>query len=193
MAATIPTIEPREITAGETLQWRKSLIDYPAGDGWVLKYYFRGATGPGFNATAATDGNSYLITVASADTEGMTAGKFYWQAWVELDGVKHKVAAGQGTALAAFDPDDTAAVVDGRSQTKKILDAIDALIAGKKLGADMQSYVIGNRQLQTIPIPELIALRTHYAQLYRNEKQADRIRKGGGFGTPILTRFKNPS
>ena len=42
MAADIPTKEPFEIRAGDTVKWKKAVDDYRASDGWTLKYSLRG-------------------------------------------------------------------------------------------------------------------------------------------------------
>lgn len=191
MSQNIPTFEPDQITIGETLIWKKSLADYSAADGWVLTYYFRGA-GPGFDIAATADGSDFAITVPAASTAGMTAGAYQWQAWVVLAGVKHQVDSGTAKAVASFLTVDAATTVDGRSQLKKILDGIDAMILGKAT-ADQQEYTIGNRQLKRIPIPDLIALRTQYAKLYSSERRADKLRQGAPFFKNINVRFVKPS
>lgn len=186
----IPDYEPTEITIGETLEWTKSLADFPASDGWALNYYYRGA-GTGFDATASADGDDYSISVPAATTAAMTAGRYYWHAEVSLSGEKHIVDSGQVTVKAALAGTNVETTFDGRTQAKKILDAIDAMIEGKA-SLDQQEYMIGNRSLKRIPIPDLIALRTRYAQIYAREQRAARLSQGAPFFKNILTRFVRP-
>lgn len=188
---TIPETEPKEFAVGESLKWTKALDDYLPSDGWTLKYYFRGASG-GFDVTAtAQEDDSFLIEVAATETEQLAAGACFWQAWAEKDDEKIKIAAGQTTVLPNLSALDSGDAYDGRSQVKKTLDAIDATIAGRAT-SDQQSYQIGTRRLDRIPMADLIALRTKYAQFYAQERRAERIKKGGGFSKQVFVRFKRP-
>jgi hypothetical protein len=40
----IPTVEPANFAAGETVKWTKVVADYPPSDGWSLIYSIRGPT-----------------------------------------------------------------------------------------------------------------------------------------------------
>ncbi len=186
MTDKLPTSEPREFALGETLRWTKDLAAYPASE-HTLTYYFRGPDA-GFDAEAASDGNTHVITVPRAITETLTAGVYYWQAWAEQDGEWFKVAEGETKVK----PDLFAETAfDGRSATKKTLDAIDALLSGKAT-LDQQEYQIGNRALKRIPIPELLELRREYARLYSGEQRAARVRRGGPLFQSINVRFTRP-
>lgn len=185
---TLPTTEPTSFAAGETLKWRKSLANYLASAGWALSYKFRGA-GAGFDVTAVAVGDDFEITVLAEQTSALVGGQCWWEAWVTKAGETYRVEAGQATVSPALP--DKGLAYDGRSQVKRILDAIDALIAGKAT-LDQQEYQIGDRQLRRIPIADLILLRKTYAQLYNQEQQAARLVKGGPFFKTVLTRFTTP-
>jgi hypothetical protein len=189
MAQDIPTFEPREITIGETLQWTKDLEDHPASD-WALTYYFRGA-GTGFDATATADGDTHSISVPATATANLVSGVYYWQAWVVHGSEKHQVDSGQATVKQGFLTVTTATIVDQRSKAKKILDAIDDLIAGRAV-KDVQQYMIGNRQLMHIPAEQLLSWRKHYAELYAKEQRRARAKKGHPFFSSINVRFDKP-
>lgn len=184
------SFEPTEITIGETLEWIKNLSNYLPADGWTLTYYFRGA-GKGFDAVATEENGSFLINVAATVTAEMSAGVYYWQAFVSKDDDKFLVDSGEVKAKAGFLSVDPTMTVDNRSNNKKILDAIDAMIEGKA-SRDQQEYVIGQRQLKRIPIPDLIALQTLYAKRYSQEKRAEKLKQGAPFAKTIHVRFKNP-
>ena len=181
---------PKEFTIGESLTWTKSFADYPASDGWVVTYYFRGA-GTGFNAAGASDGDDHLFEVATATTGAMTAGKYSYQAFAELDGEKVQVDFGEVTVKASLSATLTTATFDGRSAVKIALDAIDALIAGKAT-LDQQEYTIGNRQLKRYTPTELVKLREHYAALYAQEVRAENAKKGGSLLKTHRVRFRRP-
>jgi hypothetical protein len=187
----IPEFEPQIITAGESLSWKKKLEVYPAGDGWTLTYYFRGA-GPGFNAVATADGDAYSVSVAASSTTSMSAGVYTWEAWLShTDGRAVMVDSGHVDVRGSLKSVSTSTTVDDRSEVKKILDAIDAMVLGKAT-LDQQSYQIAGRQLVRIPINDLLSLRTRYAQLYNRELRAEKIREGAPFFKNIHTRFDVP-
>lgn len=187
----LPETVPASFIAGETLKWQKTFADYPASE-WELTYQFRSANGGEFgtfNATATANGDTFEITVDSADTENLLSGTFYFRAFVEKDGEKYAVDQGEIKCAAKFD-DESA--FDGRSQAKRILDAIDALIEGTA-SLNQKRYQINNRELERYDLSELIALRTHYANLVAREQQAERLKSGKGFFKTIHTRFTRPS
>ena len=186
MRSTVPTI----LTPGESLTWEKSFADYPASDGWELVYYFRGA-GAGFDVAATADGDTFELAVAAEDTEDLIAGRYYYQAFVELDSERVLVDEGEITVRASMSEIESADAYDGRSQVKIILDNIDALIAGKAT-LDQQEYTIGNRQLKRYPIADLIALRKEYAGLYAQEIRAANARKGKSPFKKYYSRFTRP-
>lgn len=182
--------EPREFTAGETVTWSKSLEDYSAADGWALDYYFRGAGSFDVSAEAQADGS--FLAIIGADTEAQP-GTYYFQGWVTKGGEKHVVARGECKVLTGLSGDVDA--YDGRSNAKKIVDAIDAMIAGKA-SLDQQEYTIGEgdstRALKRIPIPELIKLRETYARMVARERRRERTRRGGTLMQDMKVRFNRP-
>lgn len=190
---TIPTREPREIVIGTTLKWRREFCVYPATE-YSLTYYFRGA-GKGFDAAATADGEEFSITVPAATTAEMAAGTYYWQAVATKDGEKFVAGEGEAKAVASLAAVDATAAVDGRSQAKKILDAIDAMIEGKAT-RDQQEYTIdtgaGARSLRRIPIPDLIDLRKTYARIVAGERRRTRVRGGGTLFRNVKARFNRP-
>lgn len=194
MAAELPTYEPREIATGETPKWTKSLDDYPAGEGWALDYYFRGA-GTGFDVAAVSDGDDFTISVPAASTTALTPGNYFWQAWVSKGGEKYQVGAGAVTVTQGFASVAAATTVDNRSEAKKIIDAIDATLEGRAT-TDQQQYQIsgggGYRMLMKIPVGELIVLRKHYAGIYARERRRARVRRGGALFSTVKVRFDKP-
>ncbi|HEY0545309.1 MAG TPA: hypothetical protein VGC91_08045 [Pyrinomonadaceae bacterium] len=185
----ISNAEPPEITVGETLEWTKSLSDYPALT-WSLSYYFRGA-GKGFNTTAAAEGDDFHVTVDKSVTAEMSVGAYSWEAWVSDGSSEFMIARGETKVIQNLKTMAVTSTFDNRSQAKKILDAIDTLIAGR-VPRDVQLYVIGNRQLQRIPVEQLIKLRETYSKLYAAELRRARVRKGKTLFKTIDVRFDRP-
>lgn len=185
----IPTYEPREIVIGETLRWSRELGDYPASE-YSLTYHFRGA-GKGFDAAASADGDAFAVTVTAATTAEMTAGNYFWQAVAEKGGEKFVVARGEAKAVAGLASADADAAFDGRSEAKKTLDAIDAMLAGKAT-LDQQEYTIADRSLRRIPVPELLQLRRELARRVARERRRERVRRGGTVFPSVKVRFNEP-
>lgn len=183
------TFVPKELTVGESLEWKKSFSDYPASE-WTLVYYFRGA-GKGFDAAATADGDKFEIAVAKTVTAEMSAGNYYFQAFVTKNDEKIEVDAGEVTVKASIGSLAVATTLDDRSAVKRTLDAIVALLEGKAT-LDQQEYTIGDRQLKRYSIPDLLELRKTYARLYEQEKRAERKRAGGGVFKHYKVRFRSP-
>lgn len=177
-----PTKPPREFTAGETVKWECSFDDYSSADGWALKYFFRGKGKFDVSAEAQDDG-SFAATVG-ADVE-VQPGTYYWQGRVEKGGERYVIDSGE--VLVKADLSGDVGEYDGRSEAKKTLDAIDAMLASKAT-RDQQEYQIGSRMLRRIPVDQLISLRRYYAGLYAKERR----RAGGFFLQNIETRFDEP-
>lgn len=182
------TYEPSEFAIGESLAWSKSFAEYSAANGWTLTYYFRGPTT--FDVTASANGADFDVDVPASVTAAATAGLYFWQAWLSKDDDKLRIASGRTNAVAGFPTTD--AGFDGKSDAERLLDAIDALLAGKA-SVDQQEYTIGaggaQQQLRKIPIPDLLELRKHYAAIVGGER---RKRGRRGLGRIIRAQFDPP-
>lgn len=196
--AAIPINEPSEITIGETLKWRKTLAGYQASDGWELKYYFRGA-GNGLDIEGSSfvvaDGNSWLVTIpaesvdADPSTSNLTAGIYYWQAWVTKGAERYLVDGGQLVVKPnLFDP-EIGLAFDGRSENEAMLGAVK-LALGKVAAKNTAEYSIAGRMKRQHSIADLIVLHDRLVGLVNQERQAEALRKGSPFLTNIYTRFR---
>ena len=68
------TVEPKRITAGDSVTWTRSLSDYPASSGWVLSYALINAAGK-ISITATASGADHLISVSATTSVGWAAGR----------------------------------------------------------------------------------------------------------------------
>jgi hypothetical protein len=164
----IPTREPRSFIAGETLEWSKSLDDYPA-DEWTLKYSLRGPGTAPADITATADGEEFLVDVSSTVTTALTAGTWRLVGWVEKGSEKHFIHDREVIVIAA----PASGTLDTRSTAKIIVDAIDALMTGKA-SLDQQSYKIADRELVRMTPKELTDWRTYYWNIYVREERSKR-------------------
>ena len=184
--STIPDNEPAALRAGDTWRWTRSLPDYPAGT-WTLKYRFKTSAATGFEITAAASGTDHSVTVAAATTGGYTAGRYTWQAWVEGgSSEKYTVDEGSFEVLPDYRSGTAAAALDDRSHARKMLDAIEAWLESRDMA--VASYQIAGRQMQYIPVAELIKLRSRYRTEVQAEENAARLARGEGFGRKIQFR-----
>jgi hypothetical protein len=189
------TVEPQEITAGDTIEWKKSLADYPASDGWILTYRLRGSRNYGIDNSVATiittDADDFLISIPAVITASYAAGDYWLFGFVTNGSVRKTVIEVRVTVL----PDAQAAsqAFDGRSHAKKMLDAIESMLEGTA-SREEQSYQIDiqgkMRQLSFFSRDELIRFRNFYKNEYNRELSAERIAAGKGGGRKILVRFK---
>ncbi|MFA4871418.1 MAG: hypothetical protein WC623_24680 [Pedobacter sp.] len=187
MSVSIPTIEPEEIIAGDNATWKITVSDYPASGGWSLIYAFRGG-GTAIAITATTSGDDYLITLTPSITSLWAAGTYRWQSHITktTPAESHPIATGMlvvkarlSTQTAGYDP---------RSQIKKTLDAISALLEGKAV-ADVMSYTIAGRSIAKMTPEELIKWQNNFQIKYDSELKAEKIAQGLGGGGRVLVRF----
>lgn len=190
MSITIPTTEPSEILAGDTLQWTKTLSDYLATAGYTLKYRLINAAGK-IDITAAASGADHAVSVSAVLTAAYASGTYTWTSYVEKGAGEtlERYTVETGTITVKPSLATQSAGLDTRSHAKKVLDAIEAVIEGRASRSDSE-YSIGGRTLRNMTHDELIKMRSFYQQEYSREQAAERIVKGLASGTRILTRFK---
>lgn len=188
MAADIPTTEPLSARAGDTWKWTRTLADYPASDGWTLKYRFKNAAG-GFEVVATASGADHAVSVAASTTAAYVAGDYNWIAWVE-GGTSEKYTVDSGSITVESDYRGAAATValDDRSHARKVLTAIEAVIE-RRATLDQMRYEIEGRSLERTPIADLLMLRQKYVAAVAAEDAAAKLAGGKAPGGKIQFRF----
>jgi hypothetical protein len=181
--------EPEKLTAGVTWKWKKTISDYPASE-WTLTYYLRksGVTATSFNA--ATDGDSYLVTVPAATTAAFASGVYDFIGWVIKGTEKFEVFNSVIEVLP--NPTNTSAY-DPRSHARRVMELIEAAMEGRMDSGQMESYSIGGRSISKIPLGQLRELWEKYKQDVVMEEQAERLVNGRRSGKNIGIRFNQPS
>lgn len=195
----IPTTEPTEITAGSTVKWKKTFANYNPQDGWALAYYLRGA-GAGLDVEGgdlvAADGSSFLITIpAYADedapaTANLSAGKYFWQAWVtnEETGEEQQVGEGQLNVKPNLSNADIQTAYDGRSQAEIDLDAVRVAM-GRAVAKNKAEYSIAGRMKREHTLDELMKMEERLVQRVNAERAASGATP---FMRNIEVRFTEP-
>ena len=189
MAPAIPTVEPKQILAGATVQWTKSLSDFPAAT-WTLAYTFVGSVVK-LNLTATVSGSLHLLTITQVQSATMNLGAttlpYFWQSYASSGTERYKVGEGNIDVLA--DLADASVGYDGRSYVKKTLDALDAIILGKA-SKDQKMALVGDRQIQRMSPAELLQWRSFYQAEYKAELAALAIANGEPAGNKVLVSFR---
>lgn len=184
MAQTVPTSVPASVTAGDTIAWQRTLSDYPASAGWVLKYRLINAAGK-IDITASAYGDDHLVGVTAATSTAYAAGDYDWQEFVEKASERYTTATGRITVapnLAA-----AASTYDNRSTARKALDAVNAWLESRDLA--VAEYEIAGRRMKYIPISELLGMRSKLQAEVGRETRASRIARGEPAGSKLMVRF----
>jgi hypothetical protein len=160
---TIPSCEPPQFVAGDTVQWTKSLADFVPSDGWTLKYRFTNAVAGGeiaaANVTCAPNASGYWDVTVSAANSLVAAGVWRLIGWVSnVAGERHVIFDEEMTILA----DATSVSPTGlQTPNERILIAIAARLEGR-VTADQEQVQINGTAITRIPIEKLSALRGIY-------------------------------
>lgn len=185
MTAPIPTTEPASLIAGDTLTWRRTLADYPAGT-WTLKYRLLNAAGK-IDITAGADGTDHLVAVASATSAGYAVGDYTWSAWVEKTGAR--VTVGGGTITVK--PDVSAlTVLDARTDAAKIVEQLMAAYKGyTESNGHIAEYEIAGRRMKYRSAADILEQITFWKAQLNQEKTAERLAAGLPGGNRVMVRF----
>lgn len=179
MTAPIPTTEPASIRAGDSASWQISDANYPAGDGWGLTYTFINSAGK-FSISSTASGNDHLVHVLPGVTALYVPGAYSWQCVAANGTDAYTIRSGPLEVVASF---AAATTLDARSHAVKTLAALDAWIESHDLA--VAKYAIAGREMQYIPIEQLLTLRDQY----RREVRAEQAASGSGKSGRVYLRF----
>jgi hypothetical protein len=161
-----------QIIAGDTLQFRTAVPDYPANAGYTLTYRLvPRAAGAAIEIEATADGAEYIVAAAAAATAAWAPGEYAWHAYVEKDGARYT----RGTGLVTILPDPAAVApgTDSRSQARKAVDDLKvALAAWNPL---RRSYSIGDTTMTFNGTAEILRLLSYWEAQLAGEDAANAI------------------
>lgn len=175
---------PEELYGGDTWYFKLGYSDYTPTD-YDLVVYFSSPNGR-FSATGVADGSDFVFTVAASNMDAYSYGDYQYQIRAEHKTNSTKFTIGEGDVYVR-PPLDLAG--DHRHQIKKVLDAIDAVIANRAT-TDQQSMSIAGRSLSRMSIGELRDFRAWYSQQWerlRGERKQKAF--GKSRGNNIRARF----
>lgn len=156
---------PQSFPAGVTVSWTVELSDYPASDGHTLRYIFT-TSAARFEAIGVASGDAYDVTIGAATSIAYAPGAYTWIAFVELAG-GDRYEVGRGTTI--VEPSVLGGPIDARTDARRNLDAIQAVIAGRAT-RDQIAMSINGRSLQRCPLEELLRLESRFLVLVAAEE-----------------------
>lgn len=181
------------IIAGDTLDFTVEVGDYPACDGWTLKYRltprFTSPVQAPIVLTAATnaDGKRYDVQVGPATTAAYAAGYYSVARWVEKAGARQTLSGLLGAELGGpigqlkvfADPALTAQGFDSRSQARKAVDDLKAALATfHATRGRVKSYTIGNRSMEFETSEEILTMLNFWLRELAHEEAGERLNTG---------------
>jgi hypothetical protein len=175
-----------QVIAGDTLDFTDEAAEYPASDGWTLKYRlvpeFTSPAQTPITLTALTyETTRYRVQESSTNTAAWKSGFYSWARWVEKSG--QRVSLGQGRLEVLPDPAQMAAGVDRRSHVRRVLDALEAVIERKATHDHLQVSIDG-KSIGRMNPGEILSWREKYKAEWMREVAAERLKSGGG--APVL-------
>ena len=179
MAADVPTFEPVEFNAGDTLAFDKSLPDF-ASASYTLTYYLVPSSGTGYSivASAASGNVDFNIRVTAAVTATYSPGSYKLTGYISDATSRYKIYDGDCEVLPNTGSDTG---YDFRSWAEKRLVDVEATIASLLVRLESEYSINGRHQVNR-SLRELQEQRHSLLAEIANAKSKGRNRK-------ILGRF----
>lgn len=158
--------EPQQVTANDTLAWRRRILKYAPSNGWSLSYVL---AGPAIlNFTAANGPDDFIIDVAGPAVPG----EYILQGMASNGTERHTIYKEPLNVLVDVSTMTTA--YDARTPIKIILDSIDAALSGNAANVILEMEVDGTRIKKMTP-QQLMSARGVYALKYWREKNPGKL------------------
>lgn len=186
---------PAEIRAGDTVTWRDLAVTDALGNAvdstsWNLITYLRNATaGNGLTVVATAYGSGWQSTISATTSAGLAAGEWSWGARATNGAQALTIGSGSLMILPALNYSGSAGALDGRSQARQDLDAVQAAIRALVSGGAVKAYTIGSRKVEKFTLAELIELESRLKAQVARELAAERMANGLGDPRNLFVRF----
>ena len=177
---------PQSLVAGDSIDLLESYADYPASAGWVLRYVLVNAAGK-HEFVSAAEGDDHRMVATSAATAAWAAGSYT----AILVATLADARATLGELPVVVKPDPIASSqLDGRSETRKQLDALRAAYSSMIATGGLAQSVEFNGRKTTFRSAEDIILQIQMLERQlAAETTAKNLQSGLGLGGRILTRL----
>jgi hypothetical protein len=180
MAQSADFLVPARLTAGDSVSLSAALPDHLDSAGWAAFISLVSATNR-ITLAGTPTATGYTFAASPVATAAWVAGRYTWSLVASHAGDAQRITLATGQIL--IDPDPAAGTYDPRTHARRVLDAIEGYLERADLEAARTR--IADRELQSIPIPELLTLRDRYRAEVRAEEAAAGLRPVAR----ILTRF----
>lgn len=186
MTATIPEIEPSEITAGLSAHWTISAPNYLPSAGYALYYYLIKKNKQIVMSGSDNGDNSFLFEITALISTTYEAGEYSFKLVAVLGDDCWEIRQGRMVVL----PNYIASVngIDYRSHNKITLENIQATIRRGSIKGE-KSYSINGKSVERYTWDELLKAEAKYKQYVLEEEKTERIKNGRGNSSKILARF----
>jgi hypothetical protein len=176
---------PEKITAGDSVNWKKSFVNFPASEGWTLSYVLT-KTGQQITFAGTVDGDAHLIQIAAATSATWEAGEYIFDAYVTKAADRQRVDHGLVEILT-----NLAAQIDGYNGLPYCFTVRDAIIAVLELRAteSQSSIAVGGRQISEMSHAEIQDALTRAEQGCNLWKQRNRRDRGKATGAKVKVAF----
>lgn len=177
-SALIPV--PSRLTAGDSVSLLATPPNHLPSAGWAAAFLLVSADAR-LTLAGVPTATGFQFAAPPETTATWSAGRYTWSLLATNAGLLERTTLASGQVI--IDPDPAAGTYDPRSHARRVLDAIEAYLERADLKAARTR--IADRELQRIPIPELLTLRDRYRADVRAEEAAAGLRPVAR----ILTRF----
>ena len=185
---TIQTREPSKAYAGDTISWTKAVADYPASEGWTLKYGLRSKDKLELTVTATASGDDYAAEITPAQSVGLPVGFLSWVAFVVKVGETERHTVGTGQLEILANPEEGAGG-QPLSTARQALEAVNAALIENAARPEGSITFSDGRTVSYRNHAELVQLRNVLMGEVRNEEKAAKIAAGMDSGSNIRIRF----
>lgn len=180
---------PSKLTRGDSIAWdddsTKDNLGNLIDSSWTLNYVIRGPKK--LDLVSSANGSGWTTSLDSASSSTLTKGIYFWQAFAEKAGSKITLSSGQIEVLEDLS-EVTSDNYDGRTQTRKDLDAVQSAIRSIVTGG-VQSYTINGRQFNKINLGDLRALESQLKFQVNMEERDQKKKTGQGNPFNLKVRF----
>lgn len=165
----VPSIEPTEFYAGDTVKWTRRFQDFPAGDGWTLAYKFgnKERSIPVDPADITTSNDEFVIVIPAEQTAALNPAQYQLTGTVTKGTDRYVVAHGvvrvrQNPGGEGQEP------FDYRTQNQRVYESICAMIEGRE---DVEEHTMSDgRHLRNMAMTDLL----HWQQVYAGRVMKER-------------------
>jgi len=180
------TAIPSRLVRGTSLDYTKTLPQYPATDGWGCTLLLSGGSGSGstLSKIGVASGASFTFSLTAGEVAALTDGNYFWEERADKGGKKY--AADSGVLIVAPDLAGAAPLLTFEA---KALGAIEAALTlrlgiGAAAAQDViESYAVGIRQFDKWSTREMMDERARLARIVRNQANP------GRFGPQVAVTF----